>query len=654
MLSVASLLLLAGSANATSIGYSKDKIVRTYIFRMGSTKTQGQAIRLSKAKLQALKGKTIDFAEFVVASRNTTGNKLHAFITTSLGGTPIAEGDVDITKSLERMKFTLPIPYTITGEEENLYIGYTAEIPVSYKLLMGDGSYDINGCNFAYQDGEWVDTYGTGRGSAYITVNVDGASDYADAIMSQTNFGGYYLAGSEYDFSTRFINAGTTTINSFDAVINIDGKETTQHFSDVNIKAKGSYSFKLPGINSDTEGSKDVSVKIANVNGDGADGVEYDTSDNHTEGTVFFYPSNMERSILADAFTGQDCKGCPDGHRVLESAISMAKDAGINVVEVNHHAGYYPDVFTMMEDAAYLFYYNNPARTFAPAMMANRNVDPAVSTLTPVTDMDLAKVAKLISHAAEEKPYVSLNLETSYDKDTRELKYKLGIKPHAMLPTDKTIYNIFLVQDGIKAYQASGGSDYTHSMVFRGALTGNAWGKQLDNLKPCEVYTTKEATYTLPECIHSSFYTDDMLQTIDGEQVYVYNGKGANIQYTPSELNIATDPDNMYLVAYVGEYDTDDKTKNAVFNCVEAKLGESYKQAAFDNAAGIENVGDTVKRAGIHVKDGKIGVDGKCDRLYVYNIAGRQVEPDGNLASGIYVVKAVCGGTQTTKKIIVR
>lgn len=657
VLSVATLLLLAGNVKATSIGYSKEAIVRTNTFRMGSTTTQGQAIRLSKAKLQMLKGKTIDFAEFVVASKQTTGNKIHAFVTTSLGGTPIAEGDVTISKPLEKIKFTLPSPYTITGEEENLYIGYTAEIPTTYKILMGDGSYDINGYNFAYQDGKWVDTYGLGHGSAYISVNVDGAPDYTDAIIGKTYFDSYFIAGNDYDFSARFINAGTTTINSFDAIININGKETEQHFDNADIKPKDGYSFKLSGVNSDTEGSKDVSVKIVNVNGADA---EYDTSDNEIIGNMFFYPSNMERTILVEGFTGQDCSNCPQGHRDINSAIELAEKAGISIVELSHHSGFYPDMYTMQEDASYLFYYNNPSSVYAPAVMANRSADPSISSITPVAHVSIANAAQLISHASKESPYVSLNLETSYNKETRELKYKLGIKPHTTLPTDKVLYNIFLVQDGITGYQSNGGSNYVHNGVFRGALTGNAWGVQLNELTPGTAFTTKETSYTLPESIHSSFYTDDMLTTVKDKdedkekEMYVYSEAGQVVSYEPSQVNIAAVPENMYLVAFVAEYDTDDNTKNVVFNCVKAKLGESYKQAAFDDTAGIEAIGSTKADADIYVENGKVGVSGKCDKLYVYNLAGRQLNADTALEKGVYVVKAVCGGKQTTKKILVR
>ncbi|MCI7483882.1 MAG: hypothetical protein PUF47_04835 [Prevotella stercorea] len=51
LLSIASLLLVAGNINATNIGYSKDEISRNNVFRLGSTEKQGQAMRLSHAKL---------------------------------------------------------------------------------------------------------------------------------------------------------------------------------------------------------------------------------------------------------------------------------------------------------------------------------------------------------------------------------------------------------------------------------------------------------------------------------------------------------------------------------------------------------------------------------------------------------------------------
>ena len=161
-----SLLLMAlptFSIKASTIGYTNGTISRTSVFRMGLTTKQGQAIRLSKEKLQMLKGKSISAVNIAVGSRNTTGNKAHVFVATSPEGTPIAEGDLSLTKALQWLTYTLDTPYVITGEETELYIGYTAEIATSYNMLSADFDADIPGCNYAYKDGEWTDTYGLSR-----------------------------------------------------------------------------------------------------------------------------------------------------------------------------------------------------------------------------------------------------------------------------------------------------------------------------------------------------------------------------------------------------------------------------------------------------------------------------------------------------------
>ena len=122
-------------------------------------------------------------------------------------------------------------------------------------------------------------------------------SNYTDVIMGRTSCAGYFKAGNNYSFDARFINEGTTTITSFDAKVKIDGKETTQHFENLSIRPKGVYNLTLNDISTDSEGEKNVEVEIFNVNGGNND---IDTSDNTFSGNIFFYPNNMERSILVE------------------------------------------------------------------------------------------------------------------------------------------------------------------------------------------------------------------------------------------------------------------------------------------------------------------------------------------------------------------
>lgn len=635
IISVASLLLFAGNINATDISYSKDYINRINTFRVGSTTMQGQAIRLSKAKLQALKGKTIDYAEFAVGSRNTTNNTLNVFVTTSLDAEPIAQGTLTINKALERCRWTLDTPYTITGEEENLYIGYTTDIKTTYKLLMGDGSYDIEGYNFAYKDGNWVDTYGLNKGNALIWAHTTDDFDYTDAIIAKSYLDGYFKAGDKCDLTARFVNAGTTTINSFDAIIKIGDKTTTQHYADVDIKAKDNYSFNITGVNSDSEGEQNVSVAIANVNG-GND--ETDCSDNSTASTIYFYPHDMERTLLAESFTGQDCTQCPSGHLVIKNVLENSDE---DIVEVSHHVGFYPDMFTMAEDDACRFFYSNPSSTSAPAIMVNRNANTDISSF-PVIGIDYNNIVSLISHAAASKPYASLNLESQLDENTRELKVKLQILPHTTLPSDKMLFNVYLVQDGLAGYQSNGGTDYIHNRVVRGTLTGNAWGIIVPNLTPGKVATWEE-TVTIPEKIHSSYWTDDLLS--DG----MYGGK-----YTADQVNIDAVLKNMTLVAYFGEYDADDNAKNIVYNCCEVKLGESHKQKGFSVPTDINATKQEADNVGIAVNGGKVNVAGDYDKMAIYDITGKQIDANSRLEKGVYIVKVIANGKQTTKKVLIK
>ena len=219
---------------ASTIGYTNGTISRTSVFRMGSTTKQGQAIRFSREKLQTLKGKSISAVNIAVGSRNTTGNNAHIFVATSLEGTPIAEGDLSLSKALQWLTYTLDTPYVITGEETELYVGYTAEIATSYNMLSADFDADIPNCNFAYKDGEWTDTYGIGAGCANITAEIADAPSFCDIIMAHNNLDGYYTAGKDYTLSAKVKNFGTKAVTSFNTDINIDGKTVALKVENVN------------------------------------------------------------------------------------------------------------------------------------------------------------------------------------------------------------------------------------------------------------------------------------------------------------------------------------------------------------------------------------------------------------------------------------
>lgn len=116
----------------------------------------------------------------------------------------------------------------------------------------------------------------------------------------------------------------------------------------------------------------------------------------------------------------------------------------------------------MSEDPTYIFFYPNTSSTFAPAAMVNRNTYANVSTTPIVNATDVNSLLSTIYYADTKEPYVSLYLKTKLDESTRELNVKLYVLPHKTVPHNSSIFNVYLVQDGIEARQASGGDNYIH------------------------------------------------------------------------------------------------------------------------------------------------------------------------------------------------
>ena len=137
----------------------------------------------------------------------------------------------------------------------------------------------------------------------------------------------------------------------------------------------------------------------------------------------------------------------------------------------------------MSEDPTYIFFYPNTSSTFAPAAMVNRNTNADVSTTPIVSATDVNSLLSTIYYADTKEPYVSLYLKTKLDESTRELNVKLYVLPHKTVPHNSSIFNVYLVQDGIEARQASGGDNYIHNRTFRGTVTGNAWGLLVKDIK---------------------------------------------------------------------------------------------------------------------------------------------------------------------------
>ena len=595
-------LALAGQVQAqTQVGYTTGNMGRSTVFHYGNSRLQGMAIRLSHEKLQPLAGRTITGIYTAFGSSNAVADKTATlFIAPSLYDESYVEQDYIIGQANRWCTIDLDQSYTITGEEEELVIGYMLEanndnIP---EALQADHQNNQRNCSFAWNGKGWTDLYGTGFGSANIRVILDSDVNFTDAMLSEVDFASQYLlAGKDYQNKTHIYNFGTETITSLDVTVTVGEEQQTITYSDLAIKQGSAFEFDLPILSSTHDGTTDLQVSVRANNSD-----EADSADNTFQASAYFYPSNMERNLLVEEFTGVMCPNCPGGQNTLLKAIEQS---GQPCIEILHHAGYSADFYSSDADWDYTIYYGSPS-TFAPAAMVNRVVNTEVSTV-PVFNVGLQYCLSTIEYAASHQPYVSLSLASAYDEATRQVDVKLGILAHNDLP-GPTLFNAFLIQDGLVGFQYNGGNDYVHNGVTRRVLTNSSWGILLPNDFGRGQQYEWSTSFELPEAIMSDFWTPSLLNQAN---------------YTEEMVTFATVPSDMRIVVYVANYSASDINQNMVHNCIEVPLvNGSCTQAAYSQTEALEAV----------------GADRNPSASGIYDLTGRQLDGAASLPAGFYII----------------
>ena len=150
---------------------------------------------------------------------------------------------------------------------------------------------------------------------------------------------------------------------------------------------------------------------------------------------------------------------------------------------------------------------------------------------------------------------------------------------------------------------------------------------------------TYEKTFTLPESVRSSYWTDELL---------------AESGMTASMVTKELDPAQISFVGYIARYVPNDPALNYVYNCVQAKLGETYTQRAFDDSSdGIENITDHSKDLDIRIEGGRIFDGENLTDIRIFDATGRRYQTGLSLPHGTYIVSGKVSGKTVTKKLIV-
>ena len=235
--------------------------------------------------------------------------------------------------------------------------------------------------------------------------------------------------------------------------------------------------------------------------------------------TVKNYPKG--NAILLEDFTGTWCGPCYSG---MKNIHKQMEGFGDKVILVCHHLnGYVKDDFAIQHSRTLSDFYGVEG---IPSSMLDRTKG-VVGKNVIFHPGYLTKA--ILEKKLAEPTYVTINLTTSYNEATKEIKVK--VEGELFIDYPKARLNVYLVQDGIVYKQAGGGDNYVHRNALRDVISKDTWGDAITQDK-----YTKEYTYKLPEKI----------------------GK------------FTTDPAKMYIVAFVADAvnTIGDNTKNIVHNSV--------------------------------------------------------------------------------------
>ena len=224
-------------------------------------------------------------------------------------------------------------------------------------------------------------------------------------------------------------------------------------------------------------------------------------------------------AILLEDFTATWCGPC---YYAMGKLHKILPAFGDKVILVCHHISNDDDFSISHSNTLASFY----GLKYIPYSMLDRTPG-IVGKEVLFSTSSVSK--EILDKRLAQPTYVTINLTTSYNEATKEIKVK--VEGELFIDYPKARLNVYLVQDGIVAYQNGGGNNYVHRNALRDVISKDTWGDAITQDK-----YTKEYTYKLPEKI----------------------GK------------FNTDPAKMYIVAFVADAvnTSGDNTKNVVYNSV--------------------------------------------------------------------------------------
>lgn len=216
---------------------------------------------------------------------------------------------------------------------------------------------------------------------------------------------------------------------------------------------------------------------------------------------IYVEPTEAQRVVLVEDFTGQKCKNCPDATDVLNDVLKTYGEE--NVIPVAIHCGPYGINSGLVTETG---------KTYWSAFFGDTQGQPVAKINRGAANAYLRSWAKAIAEEMTRPTEVCLRVSSAYDADTRQMTLTTTLLGKV---GEEQKLQLWLTEDGIVAPQTlSDGSvnrEYVHNHVLRQALNGD-WGETFtfgeDEVK-MEHQITLDEKYVVENCHIVAFtYTE--------------------------------------------------------------------------------------------------------------------------------------------------
>lgn len=477
------------------------------------------AILIKKEKINSLAGNQIREIHAGLISKLNV-DSLAVWVSESLDG-PVLSTDTIATPAKGWNTVALTKPVDITSDMQTLYVGYSYHQKSTAKAMSCPKTPEPGySCFIRSGNDEWKDYSNDYTVSVEALVYGDKLPKYDLTLSALDVQQDYVVDNGNLEFTMKVFNNATVTINGFDAVCTVDGSDEKYIVHcDSSIAYNESKTITMTvsptAIQTMDPATRTLTVTLTNF----TEGEDEIPSDNTLSGTFNVTLHSFVRNVLLEEFTTEKCTNCPRVASYVHDAMNEPEFQGrLNTME--NHAGYYTDSFTATFHNDWTWLFDN---MYAPAVLYDRHAEDGEATAVTCPNSKL-ELFESIRKRLRETAFVSLKVTADVDGENQKINVKVtGTRAKENFTKNPARITVVLTETNLAAIsQAGAGGDYTHYNV--GRRVNSIWGDVLE-------WNGDDYTY---EC---------------------------SIPYTQNYVL-----DNLGVLAFIHDYDPDDKTKCDVAN----------------------------------------------------------------------------------------